>query len=365
MPVLPGTRVGHYEIVALIGSGGMGEVYRANDTRLKRQVAIKFLSATLANAEARRRFQREAQLASSLNHPHILTVYDAGELEDRQYLVTELIDGGTLSEWASEKPRSSHEIADLLSGVADGLAAAHEAGIVHRDIKPANVLVGRNGYARLVDFGLAKLQEQPDEDTPTVTAVNTRLGLVVGTVRYMSPEQAAGKRLDRRSDVFSFGVMLYELVAGRRPFEGPTDLHVLEQIQQREPAALDDSVPASLRSLIAKAITKDPARRYQSMNDLAADLKRVRQETPREGVVPVKATSPRRRRMLLAGIAAVIIVFFFLTFFGDLIFIAARAIEQSLKWIGDEGHDWKERTNQRDQEQQSAFRISCRDKEWN
>jgi len=159
MPVLPGTRVGHYEIVALIGSGGMGEVYRANDTRLKRQVAIKFLSATLANAEARRRFQREAQLASSLNHPHILTVYDAGELEDRQYLVTELIDGGTLSEWASEKPRSSHEIADLLSGVADGLAAAHEAGIVHRDIKPANVLVGRNGYARLVDFGLAKLQE--------------------------------------------------------------------------------------------------------------------------------------------------------------------------------------------------------------
>jgi serine/threonine protein kinase len=188
----------------------MGEVYRANDTRLKRQVAIKFLSATLANAEARRRFQREAQLASSLNHPHILTVYDAGELEDRQYLVTELIDGGTLSEWASAKPRSSHEIADLLSGVADGLAAAHEAGIVHRDIKPANVLVGRNGYAPLVDFGLAKLQEQPDEDTPTVTAVNTRLGLVVGTVRYMSPEQAAGKRLDRRSDVFSFGVMLYE-----------------------------------------------------------------------------------------------------------------------------------------------------------
>ena len=308
MPVLPGTRIGPYEIVALIGSGGMGEVYRANDTRLKREVAIKFLSPTLANAEARRRFQREAQLASSLNHPHILTVYDAGEIEDRQYLVTELIDGGTLSEWASAKPRSSHEIADLLSGVADGLAAAHEAGIVHRDIKPANVLVGRNGYARLVDFGLAKLQEQPDEDTPTVTAVNTRLGLVVGTVRYMSPEQAAGKRLDRRSDVFSFGVVLYELVAGRRPFEGPTDLHVLEQIQQREPAALDDSVPASLRSLIAKALTRDPDRRYQSMNDLAADLKRVRQETPREGVVPVRATSPRRRGMMLAGIAAVIIV---------------------------------------------------------
>jgi serine/threonine protein kinase len=190
----------------------MGEVYRANDTRLNRQVAIKFLSPTLADAEGRRRFQREAQVASSLNHPHILTVYDAGELEDRQYLVTELIDGSTLSDWASAGPRSCQEIADLLSGVADGLAAAHEAGIVHRDIKPANVLVGRNGYATLVDFGLAKLQEQSDDQSPTITAVNTRLGVAVGTVPYMSPEQAAGKRLDQRSDVFSFGVMLYELV---------------------------------------------------------------------------------------------------------------------------------------------------------
>jgi len=240
MPVPPGTRVGLYEIVALIGAGGMGEVYRANDTRLNRPVAIKFLSATLADAEARRRFQREAQVASSLNHPHILTVYDAGELDDRQYLVTELIDGGTLSDWASAGPRSYHDIADLLTGVADGLAAAHDAGIVHRDIKPANVLVARNGYATLVDFGLAKLQELADDRSPTVTDVNTRLGVVAGTVPYMSPEQVAGKRLDRRSDVFSFGVMLYELVAGRRPFEGPTDLHVLEQIQQREPAALDE-----------------------------------------------------------------------------------------------------------------------------
>ena len=209
MPLPPGTRVGLYEIVAFIGAGGMGEVYRANDTRLNRQVAIKFLSATLADAEARRRFQREAQVASSLSHPHILTVYDAGELDDRQYLVTELIDGGTLSDWVSAGRRSYHDIADLLSGVADGLAAAHDAGMVHRDIKPANVLVARNGYATLVDFGLAKLQEQTDDHSPTVTDVNTRLGVVVGTVPYMSPEQASGKRLDRRSDVFSFGVMLY------------------------------------------------------------------------------------------------------------------------------------------------------------
>jgi Tol biopolymer transport system component len=308
MPVPPGTRVGLYEIVALIGAGGMGEVYRANDTRLNRQVAIKFLSATVADAEARRRFQREAQVASSLNHPHILRVFDAGELDDRQYLVTELIDGGTLDEWASVSRRSYHDIAELLAGVADGLAAAHDAGIVHRDIKPANVLVARNGYATLVDFGVAKLQEQADEHSPTVTAVNTRIGMVVGTVPYMSPEQAAGKPLDRRSDVFSFGVMLYELVAGHRPFEGPTDLHVLKLIQHGEPAALDDAVPASLRTLIAQALAKDPDRRYQSMNDLAADLKRIRQTTPRDAVVPVATTSRSRRRGFLVGTVAGIMV---------------------------------------------------------
>ena len=235
MPVPPGTRVGLYEIVAFIGSGGMGEVYRANDTRLNRPVAIKFLSATLADAEARRRFQREAQVASSLNHPHILTVYDAGELDDRQYLVTELIDGGTLSDWATAKPRSYHDIADLLSGVADGLAAAHDAGIVHRDIKPANVLVARNGYATLVDFGLAKLQERPDEHRRHGHRREHQTGRRGRHGAYMSPEQAAGKRLDRRSDVFSFGVMLYELVAGHRPFDGRTDLHVLQLIQHGEP----------------------------------------------------------------------------------------------------------------------------------
>ena len=308
MPIAPGTRVGLYEIVAFIGAGGMGDVYRANDTRLNRQVAIKFLSAAVADAQARRRFQREAQVASSLNHPHILRVYDAGEHDDRQYLVTELIDGGTLSDWASAEPRSCHDIADLLSGVADGLAAAHEAGIVHRDVKPANVLVARNGYATLVDFGLAKLQEQPDDQSPTVTGVNTRVGVVVGTVRYMSPEQAAGRPVDRRSDVFSFGVMLYELVAGRRPFDGPTDLHVLELIRHAEPAALDRAVPAALRALIAKALVKDPGGRYQSMKDLAADLKRVRQSTPPDLVVPVAEISAGRRPWILVGIVAAIVV---------------------------------------------------------
>src|SRR2546422_2361239 len=167
----------------------MGVVYRARDTRLNRPVAIKFLSDELADAATRRRFQREAQMASSLNHPHILTVYDAGEFEGRQYLVTELIDGGTLEDWVREKEPSWRQIVELLTGIADGLAAAHAAGILHRDIKPANILVARNGYAKLVDFGLAKLEDVREFDVTRKSDAPTRPGLVIGTIAYMSPEQ--------------------------------------------------------------------------------------------------------------------------------------------------------------------------------
>src|SRR5690242_20457804 len=173
----------------------MGVVYRALDTRLNRTVTIKFLFEDLADASARRRFQREAQMASSLNHPHILTVHDIGEIEGRQYLVTEFVDGGTLKDWAQAKKRNWQEIAELLSGVADGLATAHEAGILHRDIKPANVLVARNGYAKLADFGLAKLDDRPvSEITQTLSESHTRPGVILGTIAYMSPEQALGQR---------------------------------------------------------------------------------------------------------------------------------------------------------------------------
>src|SRR5688572_15594810 len=200
----------------------MGVVYRATDTKLNRTVAIKLLSDEVADAAARRRFQREAETASSLNHPHILTVYDAGEFESRQYLVTEFVDGGTLKDWAQQEKRTWRQIVELLAGVADGLAAAHAAGILHRDIKPANILVARNGYAKLADFGLAKLAEgTPGDLTQTVTERQTGRGVLVGTIAYMSPEQASGKLLDSRSDVFSFGIVLYEMLAGLRPFTGP------------------------------------------------------------------------------------------------------------------------------------------------
>ena len=173
MLLTPGSRLGPYEIEALIGAGGMGEVFRALDTRLNRPVAIKFLSLDLADPSARRRFQQEAQTASALNHPHILTVHEAGEFEDRQYLVTEFIDGGTLKDWAQREKRTWRQIVELLVGVADGLAAAHASGILHRDIKPDNILVTRSGYAKLADFGLAKLEECAPQDV-TRAAIRDR-----------------------------------------------------------------------------------------------------------------------------------------------------------------------------------------------
>ena len=246
-PLTPGTLIGAYRLESRLGEGGMGTVYRAQDTKLNRPVAIKVLSDDLADTAARRRFQREAQMASSLNHPHILTVYDVGEFEGRQYIVTEFVDGGTLKDWAQQEKRTWKQIVELLTGVADGLAAAHTAGILHRDIKPANILVAKNGYAKLADFGLAKLAkpERPSEDlTQTLTEAHTRPGAIVGTVAYMSPEQASGRPLDARSDIFSFGVALYELLAGRRPFSGSSELETLKTIIHGAPAAAGSRFPA-------------------------------------------------------------------------------------------------------------------------
>ena len=257
--------LGPYRIEAVIGKGGMGVVYRALDTRLSRPVAIKFLFDDLADPAGRRRFQREAQMASSLNHPHILTVHDAGDFEGRQYLVTEFVDGGTLKDWAGAEKRAWPEIVELLVGVADGLAAAHAAGILHRDIKPANILVGSNGYAKLADFGLAKLEKRSTPDS--------RPGIILGTIAYMSPEQAAGRPVDARSDIFSFGVVLYELLAGRRPFEGDEDLQVLQTIIHGSHLPLGDEIPLALRAVVEKSLEKNPADRYQSMREMVVDLR--------------------------------------------------------------------------------------------
>jgi len=281
----PGTQIGPYRIEAMLGEGGMGVVYRALDSKLNRTVAIKFLFDDLTVPEARRRFQQEAQMASSLNHPHILTVHDTGEFEGRQYLITEFVEGGTLKDWARAEKRTWREIVNLLTGVADGMATAHAAGILHRDIKPDNILVGRNGYAKLSDFGLAKLQERPTRDdvTRTLSAKNTRPGIILGTIAYMSPEQASGRHTDARSDIFSFGILLYELLGGRRPFEGKSDLEVLQTIIHGTAPPLGRQVPYGLRMVVEKALEKDPAERYQSTRDLVVDLKRVTRQTEEVG----------------------------------------------------------------------------------
>ena len=299
-----GEHVGPYRIETLLGEGGMGAVYRALDTKLNRPVAIKFLSDDFADADARGRFQREARTASSLNHPHILTVHDVGELDGRQYLVTEFVDGSTLKTWGQSEKRTWRQVVELLVGVADGLAAAHASGIVHRDVKPDNILVSKNGYAKLADFGLAKLFEVIDSEGATRAAMAgpTRRGVIVGTIAYMSPEQATGGSVDARSDIFSFGVVLYELLAGHQPFAGATELEVLHRVRHHPAEALSPDVPLPLRLVVEKALEKDPAERYQSMREMVVDLRRLARQ-PAES----RTTVTRSHRWMAIAAALVII----------------------------------------------------------
>jgi Tol biopolymer transport system component len=301
---LTGQRLGVYHVQARIGAGGMGVVYRALDTSLNRPVAIKLLFDELATPEARRRFQREAKTVSSLNHPHILTVHAAGELDGRQYLVTEFVDGGTLRDWMRCRVRDWRETIELLTGVADGLAAAHQAGILHRDIKPENILITQSGYAKLADFGLAKLHDHAQtEQASTAADERTRTGVIMGTAAYMSPEQANGESLDARSDVFSFGVVLYEALSGQRPFAGSSDLETLFAVVHREPPPLPDALPPQVRVLVSKALAKHPADRFQSMHEMVVDLRGLtRQSSAALATVP---RSSRTRWWWVAGPAAI------------------------------------------------------------
>jgi TolB-like protein len=272
-----GTQIGTYRIDGPLGAGGMGIVYRATDTKLNRPAAIKVLPENLADPEARRRFQREARMVSSLNHPHIVTVYDAGEYQDRQYLITEYVDGGTLRQWAAQ-PRGWQQIVELLIGVADGIAAAHEAGILHRDIKPENILLAKNGYAKLADFGLAKLLEvDPLADDAFEAIKAGDNSTLIGTAAYMSPEQAQGRPLDGRSDVYSFALVLHELLSGTRPLPSG-DAHAI--------TPLGEELPPPLRAMVAKALEPVPADRYQTMRDLVVDLRRLVRRSGLEDNLP-------------------------------------------------------------------------------
>ena len=311
-----GKTISHYRMEAELGRGGMGVVYRATDLSLHRPVAIKFLSSEVATEERRRRFQQEAQTASSLNHPHILTVFEAGTIDGEQYLVTEFIDGWTLREWSRRETRSIRQIVELAITIADALACAHQAGIMHRDIKPENILISKDGYAKVVDFGLAKLLDSGDGQTTATrtmdAAVETRAGVVVGTIPYMSPEQIASKAVDARSDIFSFGVVLYEQLAGHRPFGGESDPQLIHEIRHGAPRPLLEmrtDAPYGLAMAVEKALEKEPAERYQAMREMVVDLKRVqRVRSSDAGRLPVPPSQqipePQRRRWWV-GIAAV------------------------------------------------------------
>ena len=282
MTLQAGNRLGSFEILAPLGAGGMGEVYRGRDTRLDRQVAIKVLPAEFSTNEERlHRFEQEARSASALNHPNIITIYEIGTLDSRSFIAMELVDGNTLREVLQSGPIPARKAVQIATQIADGLAKAHEAGIVHRDLKPENIMVSKDGFVKILDFGLAKVQKAVSSEKVSIlpTAAKTDVGVVLGTVGYMSPEQASGSEIDFRSDQFSFGAILYEMLIGRRAFSKKTNVETLAAIINEDPERVQSSnreVAAPIRWIIDQCLEKNPQDRYASTRDLARDLQNIR-----------------------------------------------------------------------------------------
>lgn len=271
-----GTSIKHYEIISQLGAGGMGEVFLATDTHLGRKVALKFLPLEFTRNEERvRRFEREARTTSALNHPYILTIYETGQQDNHHFIVTEFIEGRTLRQLMAQGKIELRTALDIGAQIASALAAAHEVGIVHRDIKPENVMIRSDGYVKVLDFGLARFTEH-NHPISSGDSFQTVSGVVMGTVRYMSPEQARGHEVDGRSDLFSLGVVLYEMVTGRTPFEGDTNVDVLAAILHGEPAPItmtSNGIPPALPLIIGKTLAKSPQNRYQTAGELQRELR--------------------------------------------------------------------------------------------
>jgi len=299
MTLAPGTKLGPYEIQSALGSGGMGEVYRARDTRLDRVVAVKILPEALAkDGDRLQRFEHEARVLSTLSHPNLLSIYDVGSQDGIHYLVSEFLEGHTLRELLKDNPLGVRRATDYGLQIAKGLSAAHEKGIVHRDLKPENIFVTTDGRVKILDFGLAKQSLADTGNSSGLTqTVQTVPGVVLGTVGYMAPEQVRGQPADSRSDLFSFGSVLYEMLSGKRAFHGDTPADMMSAILKEDPPELIETgrqIPPALEGIVRHCLEKNPQNRFQSAHDLAFNLEQLSHAPGSSASHALVSTGPRR-----------------------------------------------------------------------
>ena len=342
MAIAAGTRLGTYEIIGKLGAGGMGEVYRARDTKLQRDVAIKVLPESLAHDPAAlARFEREARAVAALSHPNVLAIHDFATEGRTIYAVTELLEGDTLRGRMGEAGLPTRTAVDLGVHIVRGIAAAHERGIIHRDLKPENIFITKDGVVKILDFGLAKATELAGAmaDVGETRVADTAVGTVMGTVGYMSPEQVRGQPLDHRTDIFSFGAVFYEMVTGRRAFQGDSHVETMNAILKEDPpefAEINPNLPGSLDRIVRRCLEKQPADRFHSAHDLAISLEALSGSSNASNATgaarAAAMVAPPRRRLPLAAVAAAVLAV------GGLAFFAGRMLSKPEPWSAPQFH---------------------------